>query len=81
MISVAFVEWAGCAFGLAGAFLLATNSRISRYGWIAFLLANFSMIALALMIHRPGLLVQQLGFCASSILGLARSGFFATKRS
>ena len=70
-------EWAGCFFGLLGAFLLATNSRISRYGWIAFLVANVLMVALALSIGRHGLLLQQLGFTATSVLGLYRSGFFA----
>ena len=33
-------EWLGTGFGLLGALLLATNSRISQYGWLAYLLAN-----------------------------------------
>lgn len=68
-------EWLGCGFGLLGAGLLALNVRISRWGWWAFLVANVMMIALALLIDRYGLLVQQLGFTATSILGLVRSGF------
>lgn len=76
-----FFEWAGCFFGLLGAFLLATNSRVSKYGWVAFLAANILMIALAVSIDRNGLLIQQIGFSATSILGLYRSGFFAREVS
>lgn len=71
----AFLEWAGCFSGLLGAFLLATNTRVSRYGWLAFLAANVFMIGFAVFIHRYGLLVQQLGFMATSLLGIARAGF------
>lgn len=67
------LEWVGCLVGLLGAFLLATNTSISRYGWIAFLVANLAMIGLAILIDRWGLLVQQLGFTATSLLGLYRA--------
>ena len=46
------LEWSGSLLGLVGAFLLATNSRVSRYGWIAFLAANVFMICFAVAIHR-----------------------------
>lgn len=67
------LEWVGCLVGLLGAFLLATNTSFSRYGWIAFLIANLAMIGLAILIGRWGLLVQQLGFTATSLLGLYRT--------
>jgi len=67
------LEWTGCTLGLLGAFLLATNTSFSRYGWIAFLLANFAVIGFANGIRARGLLVQQLGFMATSILGLCRA--------
>ena len=69
-------EWSGSLLGLLGALLLATNSRVSRYGWVAFLFANVAMIAFALMIGAHGLLLQQAGFTFTSFLGLYRSGFF-----
>lgn len=75
-----FAEWAGAIAGLTGAFLLATNSRVSRYGWILFLLANVCMIVFALLIEKRGLLVQQIGFTLSSMFGLYRSGFFGLRR-
>ena len=71
-----FFEWSGCAFGLAGAWLLATNCAVSRWGWLAFLLANFAMIAFAVEIDAYGLLLQQLGFTGSSLLGLYRTGLW-----
>ncbi len=66
-------EWSGSVLGLLGAFLLATNSPISRYGWHAFLAANLAMIGFAVGIDAHGLLIQQLGFLATSCLGLYRS--------
>jgi drug/metabolite transporter (DMT)-like permease len=67
------LEWAGCALGLLGAFLVATNTSLSRYGWIAFMAANFAVIGFARGIRANGLLVQQLGFMVTSILGLVRA--------
>lgn len=68
------LEWAGSISGLLGAFLLATNTSVSRYGWFAFLVANFCMILFALGIDKYGLMVQQIGFTFTSLLGIYRSG-------
>lgn len=73
-ISPATLEWSGSLFGLTGALLLATNSRLSRYGWVAFLIANFCMLGFAAEGRHWGLLTQQAGFTATSILGILRSG-------
>lgn len=70
-----FLEWAGCLVALAGAALLACNTRFSPIGWAAFLAANVLMICFAWKIRRSGLLVQQVGFTATSILGLCRADF------
>ena len=75
-----FLEWAGSLTGLAGAFLLATHSRVSRYGWLAFLVANLAMLGFALGIQRYGLFVQQLGFMGTSLLGIYRAGFIFPHR-
>ncbi len=72
-LSVRALEWTGCVLGLLGAFLLATNTSVSRWGWVSFLLANFAVIAFARRIQANGLLVQQLGFFATSALGLYRA--------
>lgn len=76
---VTAMEWVGSIAGLLGAFLLATHTHISRYGWVAFLMANLTMGAFALMIDRHGLLLQQIGFTATSLLGMYRAGFFAKR--
>lgn len=70
------LEWTGSLLGLLGAYLLATHSRVSRYGWLAFLAANVAMLAFAMGIERYGLLVQQAGFMATSLLGLRRAGLW-----
>lgn len=67
------LEWTGCVFGLLGAFLLATNSKASRYGWWAFLAANIAMIGFAMNMQSYGLVVQQIGFMATSVFGLHRA--------
>jgi hypothetical protein len=69
-------EWTGSIMGLLGAFLLATHSRISRYGWWAFLVGNVALIAFALQIGAWGLLLQQLGLMAINGLGLYRIGLW-----
>ena len=82
-MSVQAFEWTGSLLGLLGAFLLATNTRMSRYGWVAFLAANVAMIAFALSIGADGLLLQQIGFMGTSCLGLYRAGlmpFFGVKQ-
>jgi hypothetical protein len=71
------LEWIGCALGLLGAAMLAFNFRYSRYGWFAFLGANVAMISFALLIDKHGLLVSQIGFACTSLLGIWRSGFFS----
>ena len=71
------LEWTGSLCGLLGAFLLATNTRLSKYGWLAFLVANLALILFSLGIDRYGLLLQQVGFMATSLLGLYRSGLLA----
>lgn len=72
-----FLEAFGALTGLLGAFLLATHTTVSRYGWLAFLLANLALIGFAIGIERYWLLAQQVGFMATSILGLYRSGMLS----
>lgn len=66
-------EWGGSLTGLAGAAVLASNTRISKYGWWLFLLANVFMIVFAKMGRHDGLLLQQVGFTLTSVLGIVRS--------
>lgn len=68
------LEWGSCVMGLLGALVLATNTSISRWGWLAFFLANLCSVGFAMGIERYGLMLQQLGFVATSLLGMARTG-------
>lgn len=66
------LEWSGCIFGLIGAGLLAMNNRFSGWGFVAFLLSNALWIAYGLVMSSPGLVVMQVGFTATSLLGIYR---------
>ncbi len=76
-VVVSALEWAGSLLGLTGAFLLATHAEFSKFGWIAFFLANLAMIGFAIGIRRYGLLIQQIGFTATSILGMYQAGLLS----
>jgi nicotinamide riboside transporter PnuC len=76
MSLIGILEWSGTFSGLLGALLLATHTSASKYGWIAFLVADITMGCFAFKLHHYGLLVQQLGFASISLLGIYRSGLF-----
>jgi len=66
-------EWLGAFIGLAGAYILATGKPYSYLGWRFFLVANFAMILFAFAGHHWGVLTQQVGFTATSVLGIYRA--------
>jgi hypothetical protein len=66
------LEWAGCATGLLGAWLLALNNRLSGWGFAAFLVSNVLWIAFGVATGATGLVVMQVGFTATSLLGVYR---------
>ncbi len=70
MSLTSFLEWAGCASGLAGACMLALNHRLSGWGFVAFLVSNALWIAFGLLTKAPGLVAMQIGFTATSLLGI-----------
>jgi hypothetical protein len=73
-----WLEWSGALIGVMGAGLLATHSRVAKFGWLFFLTANLLFIAWALRIGALGLLVQQICFTFTSLLGIARGGLFSS---
>jgi len=74
MANLEFIsEWLGALIGLAGAYILATSKPYSYIGWRFFLAANFAMILFAVAGHHWGVLTQQVGFTATSILGIYRT--------
>ena len=69
-MSVILLQWFGCVFGVMGALLLALNNRYSGWGFVAFLLSNVFWIVYGVITEAPGLIVMQLAFTATSLIGL-----------
>lgn len=70
MTTIKLLEWAGAALGLLGSFMLAANNAYSGYGFVAFLLSNCCWIVFGFKTRTWGLTTMQVGFTASSVLGL-----------
>jgi len=66
------IEWAGAITGLSGALLLSLNVEYSGYGFIFFLISNVAWIIFSISNRTYSLLVQQVGFTATSIIGVFR---------
>lgn len=66
------IEWLGSLTGLIGAALLALNSAISGYGFVAFLLSNLCWIAFGIRTRSRPMIAMQVGFTATSVLGMYR---------
>lgn len=66
------IEWGGALLGLLGASVLSANHRLSGWGFLAFLASNVCWIAFSLLTQAYGLLVMQLGFTLTSVVGLFR---------
>ena len=65
-------QWLGSAMGITGALLLAMNTPWSAYGWISFLLSNFAWVFYAYRQRVWSMLVMQLVFTGTSLLGITR---------
>lgn len=63
-------ESMGAYTGILGAFLLALNNDLSCIGWPLFLASNISWIVFSIRGKFNKLLLQQLAFTASSMIGI-----------
>lgn len=79
-ILVPALDWFGCICGVAGAYLIAAKVRFSRYGFLIYLLANLSYIAMAIAVGLEGLMTQHIAFMGSSLLGVYRHFHCASQR-
>jgi drug/metabolite transporter (DMT)-like permease len=66
------MQWSGGIVGLAGVILLAFNSRLSRWGWVACLVSNAIWIGYSITTDAHGLLFQQAGLVIANVIGLRR---------
>ena len=67
-----YLQWMGCGLGALGSFLLALNRPFSGWGFVLFLASNAFWIAYALLVPTPGLLIMQIAFTGTSLLGIWR---------
>lgn len=66
------LQWAGCVTGVAGALLLALNTKYSGWGFVLFLISNGFWTAFGIQTNAPGLITTQVIFTATSVLGIYR---------
>ncbi|MCC2673080.1 MAG: hypothetical protein K0R58_27 [Ramlibacter sp.] len=64
------IEAVAALCGLAGALLLALRGEHAGWGWAAFLASNAGWIVYALVRSMPWMLLQQIGFTATSVIGI-----------
>jgi len=65
-----WLQWLGCGTALSGAALLALNCRASGWGFVLFLISNGFWLAYGWVTNAPGLVVTQLGFTVTSLMGV-----------
>jgi|GEM_PF-1072005 len=63
-------EWIGAIIGLVGSYFLATHGQYADWGFVFFLVSNMLFILFALKGKHYGLLIMQLGFTYTSLLGI-----------
>lgn len=69
------VGWVGSIFGLIGSLLLALHVPYSGYGFLAYLGSNFAWLYHGVKTRTWALVVMQVGFTATSLVGLRNWGF------
>jgi nicotinamide riboside transporter PnuC len=70
MFSATVFEWIGTTMGILGSVMVASKSRYSPYGWIAFLMSSMSLAKFGFMTGAYGLLTLEAVFICTNVLGL-----------
>lgn len=67
-------EWTATLLSLVGALMLATNMKGARWAWPVYLVANVCWVGFALSLDNVawGLILTQLGFTITSLIGIYR---------
>ncbi|HEJ4407792.1 TPA: nicotinamide mononucleotide transporter [Pseudomonas aeruginosa] len=66
------LEWTGTICGIAGATLIASNVRLSPWGWWLFLASSLILSLYGLLIGAYGIMLLNLCFVMTNLLGLGR---------
>eukprot|EP00456_Euglypha_rotunda_P088992 TRINITY_DN9163_c0_g1_i4.p1 TRINITY_DN9163_c0_g1~~TRINITY_DN9163_c0_g1_i4.p1 ORF type:complete len:147 (-),score=28.40 TRINITY_DN9163_c0_g1_i4:95-535(-) len=72
MTHLEIFETIGAVLGVLGAALLATNTRLSGWGYALFLASNAALLAFGYLAEHWRFVAMQLVFTATSLLGLWR---------
>ncbi len=72
MLDTSMAETLGALFGIAGAWMVAAGPRSAFAGFACFLVSNVFWVSFALGGGHHWLMMQQLIFTGSSLLGLWR---------
>ncbi|ELQ8317916.1 hypothetical protein R2571_006824 [Pseudomonas aeruginosa] len=66
------LEWVGAICGVLGALIIASNTRLSPWGWWLFLLSSVSLCGYAVLAQAWGLLLLNCCFVFTNLTGLVR---------
>ena len=69
------ISWIGSVTGILGALILAINVPWSGLGWYVFVVSNLAWIAYALLTRVTPMLLMQLVFINTSLIGIIRGSF------
>ena len=67
-----FMEWGGCAFGVAGSLMLALKVKRSGWGFVFYLFSNAAWVVFGVATGVYGLVLQHGAFTATSAFGVWR---------
>ncbi|MBI6882849.1 nicotinamide mononucleotide transporter [Pseudomonas putida] len=70
MILSTIFEWIGTCSGILGAAMVASKTRFSPFGWIAFMLSSLNLGIFAYLTDANGLLLLESVFFLTNVLGL-----------
>lgn len=66
------LEWVGAICGVLGALIIASNTRLSPWGWWLFLVSSLSLCGYAVLAQAWGLLLLNSCFVFTNLTGLVR---------
>ena len=72
MTSISVLEWLGSIAGIAGALLMAMNTRFSAWAYPLWIVSSMALMGFALLCEHKGLGLQQTVFLAINTLGVWR---------
>jgi drug/metabolite transporter (DMT)-like permease len=70
--TISLAKWAGTAFGVAGATLIALNLPISGWGFILFLVSSASWTVAGVMMREHSLILLNAAFTVINVIGIYR---------